>query len=213
MSFFLHEQIYRDLSSVVDQRISICGVGALGANLAETLARMGFAKLHLIDRDRVEAHNLSTQPWMQQDIGAPKARTLAAALYRAIGARVEAQHVELGDANAVEVLRGSALVVDAFDNLAGRRAVAQACQQLGVACLHVAIAPSGDYGGGFWNESYVELQAGDVAPAPRANDCNYPLSRPLALLVANAAAESLIGWLRTGEPRNFEVTLRDLQMR
>jgi molybdopterin-synthase adenylyltransferase len=88
-SFFLHEMLYRDLGPTADRAVTICGAGALGANLAETLARMGLRRLTVIDRDRVEAHNLSTQPWTQQDVGASKARTLALLLYRAVGARVE----------------------------------------------------------------------------------------------------------------------------
>jgi hypothetical protein len=88
MTFFLHENLYRDLTPAADRLITICGAGALGANLAETLARMGLRRLRAIDRDRVAAHNLSTQPWTQQDVGASKARVLAAALYRAVGARV-----------------------------------------------------------------------------------------------------------------------------
>lgn len=35
----------------------------MGGNLTETLARMGFSHLKLIDKDRVEMRNLSTQPY------------------------------------------------------------------------------------------------------------------------------------------------------
>src|SRR5262245_64276913 len=108
MSFFLHEQVYRDLGPAADHQITICGAGALGANLAETLARMGLRRLRVIDRDRVEAHNLSTQPWVQQDIGGQKARVLANALYRAVGARVEAQATALTTDNVRRLLSGSA---------------------------------------------------------------------------------------------------------
>src|SRR5262245_10565137 len=105
MTFFLHEQRYRDLAPIADRLVTICGAGALGANLAETLARMGLRRLRAIDRDRIEAHNLSTQPWTQQDVGAPKARVLANALYRAVGARVEPHHVALTPANAAALLK------------------------------------------------------------------------------------------------------------
>ena len=95
MSFFLHEARYRDLAPAADRLITICGSGALGANVAETLARMGLRRLRVIDHDRIAAHNLSTQPWVQQDIGGLKARVLANMLYRAVGARVEAQPTTL----------------------------------------------------------------------------------------------------------------------
>lgn len=209
-TFFLHETIYRDLNPAADQLVTIGGAGALGANLAETLARMGLRRLRLIDRDRIEAHNLSTQPWTQQDVGVPKARVLANALYRAVGARVEAQHVELTPTNAAALLQGSAVVVDAFDNVPARQAITTAAAQSGSACLHIALGGAGDYGCGLWDADYP-LTTG--SPPPTGVDgCDYPLTRPLALLVAAAAAEVLVGYLLDGSRRGFEVTLRDLRM-
>jgi predicted ThiF/HesA family dinucleotide-utilizing enzyme len=215
MTFFIHEHIYRDLASVADRPVTICGVGALGANLAETLARMGLGRLRVIDRDRIEAHNLSTQPWMQQDIGAPKARTLAAALHRAVGARVEPQHAELTHENAERLLSGSAVVVDAFDNLPARAAVAGACRVMGIPCLHIAVAATGDYGCGLWGDAYMEASettGARRAQSPEPDTCDYPLTRPLALLIAAAAAEALVGQLLGERQRGFELTLRDLRM-
>jgi hypothetical protein len=98
-------------------------------------------------------------------------------------------------------------VVDAFDNVAGRRAVSEATSELGIACLHVALAGSGDYGCGMWDERYVLPKHTEAA-----DRCDYPLTRPLALLVAAAAAEVLVDYLSTGGRRDFEVTLGDLRL-
>jgi hypothetical protein len=224
MTFFLHENLYRDLTPAANRLITICGAGALGANLAETLARMGLRRLRAIDRDRVAAHNLSTQPWTQQDVGAAKARVLAAALYRAVGARVEPQQVELTPANAESLLSGSAVVVDAFDNLPARRAVANAATTLGIPCLHIALAGAGDYGCGLWDDAYgvggggweLGVRGGHTNPRPQSPSppeaSDNPLTRPLALLVAAAAAEVLVDHLLGGGRRGFEVTLRDLRL-
>ena len=208
MSFFLHETRYRDFAPAVDRLITICGAGALGANLAETLARMGLRQLRVIDHDRIEAHNLSTQPWAQQDIGGQKARVLANALYRAVGARVEAHATTLSAANAPTLLQGSTVVVDAFDNIASRAAVGAAADALGVPCLHIALGGTGDYGCVLWNSTY---QPGDPAQA-MADSCDYALTRPLVLLIAAVAAEVLIGHLLDGTQRNVECTLRDLHL-
>jgi molybdopterin-synthase adenylyltransferase len=206
-TFFLHEKIYRDLGRVADARITICGAGALGANLAETLARMGLRKLRVIDRDRVAAHNLSTQPWTQQDVGTAKVRVLANALYRAVGARVEGQHVELGSANAQTLLEHSAVVVDAFDNIPSRVLVRQTVAALGVPCLHLALGADGRYGCGLWNDAYVLPQA-----AQGDDGCDYPLTRPLALLVVAAGAEVLVRQLLGQGQHGFEATLGDLRL-
>ena len=213
MSYFTHEQRYRDLAPVAERTIAVCGAGALGANLAETLARMGMRRLRVIDRDRVEAHNLSTQPWTQQDVGAPKARVLANALYRAVGARVDAQHAELAAANALELLEGNTVIVDAFDNLPSRAIVGRVAEALDAPCLHIALGLEGDYGCGLWDGAYSAGNEGEVARSRGAPDtCDYPLTRPLALLVAAAAAEVLVGHLLDGSRRGFELTLRDLRL-
>ncbi len=234
MTFFLHEQFYRDLSTVRDRLITICGVGALGANLAETLARMGFSNLRIVDRDRIEAHNLSTQPWQQQDIGAPKVRVLANTLYRAVAARIEPKHDELNDTNAKKLIQGSAVVVDAFDNLPSRRAVADATTTLHIPCLHIAFSSTSDYGCGLWGDSYHterstqgevqgQVSTPDQQPAPPMPNpqlrpaapqdvCDYPLTRPLALLIVAVAAEIIVDHLNTASQRGFEFTLRDMRL-
>ncbi len=212
MSFFLHETLYRNLEPAAERLVTICGAGALGANLAETLARMGMRQLRVIDRDRIEAHNLSTQPWMQQDVGAPKVRTLANALYRAVGARVDPQQIELNASNAERLLKGSAVVVDAFDNIPARRDVATAATRLGLPCLHIALGSAGDYGCGLWDDDYTLEQQEPTENNAAPDRCDYPLSRPLALLVAAAAAEVLVEHLLEGHRRRFELTLRDLRL-
>ncbi len=57
MSIFFHEQLYRTnavMAKLKDYPVTICGAGALGANIAENLARSGFDKLTVID------HSLSS---------------------------------------------------------------------------------------------------------------------------------------------------------
>src|SRR5438132_1814597 len=98
MSIFYHEQISRApelMARLRDFAVTVCGAGALGANITESLARSGFGRLTVIDRDRVEERNLSTQPYYRSDIGAFKAKILANSLYRAVGAPVEARAEEL----------------------------------------------------------------------------------------------------------------------
>lgn len=207
MTYFLHEGQYRDLAPIAERLVTIGGVGAIGANLAETLARMGLRQLRIIDHDLIEAHNLSTQPWLSDDVGQPKARTLAYALYRAVGARVDARRARLTAENAGALLAGSAVVVDAFDNIPSRRALSDVARALGVPCLHLALGGDGDYGCGLWDAAYVLPDV--VAGVDR---CDYPLTRPLAQIVAAAGAETLVGFLLGGGRRGFDLTLRDLRL-
>src|SRR5678815_4656395 len=106
-SALYHETLYRSealMRRLREVPITLCGAGALGANLCESLARQGFTNLRLIDRDRVEERNLSTQPYYRADIGAFKAKMLANALYRALGVTVEARSETLAGDNAGKLL-------------------------------------------------------------------------------------------------------------
>ena len=61
---FHHENLYRGegaLAKLAALRVALCGAGAVGSNLADNLARQGVASLRVIDHDRVEEHNVSTQ--------------------------------------------------------------------------------------------------------------------------------------------------------
>jgi tRNA A37 threonylcarbamoyladenosine dehydratase len=103
---FFHEERHASLTSIANKGVTMCGAGALGGNLTETLARMGFTRI-MIDKDRVEMRNLSTQPYSRAEVGAQKARALANMLYRAVQAKVEPIVGELSTANAHTLLKES----------------------------------------------------------------------------------------------------------
>src|SRR5690242_4480485 len=106
MSIFRHEELYRTsdvMRRAANAAVAVCGAGALGANVVETLARSGLGRLRAIDRDRVEERNLSTQPYGRGDVGGLKAKVLANGLYRAVGAVVEARAETLTAANAAKL--------------------------------------------------------------------------------------------------------------
>jgi len=206
MSIFYHEQLYRSaevMGLLREQPVTVCGAGALGANVAEGLARAGFARLRVVDRDRVEERNLSTQPYERGDVGAQKAKILAHALYRALGVRVEARAEELNGRNAGRLLEG--LVLDAFDNSASRQAVRDACERMGLACLHAGLAEG--YGEVIWNEQYR------VPSAAHDDVCDYPLARNLVMLTATVACEALVRHVASGARESYSITLGDFAVR
>lgn len=193
------------MAKLRDAAVAICGAGALGANLTESLARSGFETLKIIDRDRVEERNLSTQPYYRADVGAYKAKMLANALYRAIGVRITAETKELTAANAEPLLRNSRLVVDMFDNSIARQAVKDACQAVNVPCLHVGLAS--DYAEVIWEPFYR-------VPSPTNDDvCDYPLARNLVLLAVAVASEAIVTFVATGKMQHYTITLKDLSVR
>jgi len=208
MNSLYHEQLYRTpevMSRLREFPLAVCGAGALGANIAESLARMGFARLRVIDRDRVEARNLSTQPYYRADAGASKARVLANALYRAVGVELDARTETLTETNAPELLAESALVVDAFDNSASRRVLKEYAASASIECLHAGLAS--DYAEVVWNEIYR------VPSAAQDDVCDYPLARNLVTLAVGVACESIVEFVTTGARRSHTITLRDFAVR
>ena len=210
MSIFYHEQLHRGTEAMEIlrlARITICGTGALGANIADSLARTGVGSLRLIDDDRIEERNLQTQPWERADIGARKARVLANALYRAAGTDAEAVVRRLDAGNVKKLLRDSDVVIDAFDNSASRRLVADYCRGTGTSsspCLHAGLAA--DYSEVIWNAVYrVPSDAGD-------DICDYPLARNLVTLTVAVTCESLLAFLVNDEERSHTITLEDLKI-
>jgi molybdopterin/thiamine biosynthesis adenylyltransferase len=201
---FLHEAIYRGadvLEKLAAPRVTICGAGALGSNIADNLARQGFKKLRVIDRDRVEEHNVSTQLYGVSEVGAWKVEALRNRLFRAVDVEIDAVQKELTDRNAKSLLKDSDIVVDSFDNSASRRLVQQHCRAAKLECLHVGLYA--DYCEAIWDEHYRVPNdvAGDV--------CEYPLARNLVMLATVLASELLLRFVLSGEKCGLSGTLAD----
>ncbi len=203
---FFHEERHATLAPFADKHITSCGAGALGGNLAETLARMGFTRLKIIDKDRVEMRNLSTQPYSRAEVGAPKARALANMLYRTVQAKIEPIVVELTPVNSEDLLQGSALVIDAFDNRVARAAVSETTRTLQMPCLHIGFSSDGLYGNGLWEPHY------QVPREVPGDPCDYPLTRPLALMLTVLATRAILDLFSKGQSNNFELTWNDLSI-
>jgi molybdopterin/thiamine biosynthesis adenylyltransferase len=206
---FHHEEHYRGREAVATLAglpVTLCGAGALGSNLADTLVRQGVRRLRVIDRDRIEAHNVGTQLYGEGDVGSRKVDVLRARLFQAAGVEIEALGQELSERTIRKLLPPKRLasgevVIDTFDNSASRRLVQEACRASGAACLHVGLFA--DYGEAVWDEHYrvPEDVAGDV--------CDYPLARNLVLLTVAVAAETLLRHALEGRRESWSVTLRD----
>ncbi len=129
-------------------RVAVVGAGALGSVLAETMARAGVGALAVVDRDYVELSNLQRQSLFDEDDvarGLPKA-VAAESRLRRINSEVEVRGLvaDLGGDNALELLRGAALVLDGTDNFEARFLLNDACLKLGIPWVYGACV--GAYG-------------------------------------------------------------------
>lgn len=209
-SKFHHEEIYRGkdfLPKIQKCSITICGAGALGSNLVDTLTRQGFSNLKIIDKDRVEVHNVNTQTYSEGDVGALKSDALKNQVFRNVRTEIQSVAKELTEGNAKTLLKGSNLVIDAFDNTASRQLIQDECRARKIACLHAGLFE--DYGEVIWDQRYrvPKDSAGDV--------CDYPLARNLVSIVVAITAEEILDFCLAKTPRQFDwtVTLKDLAVR
>lgn len=193
------------MSLIKNFPVTVCGAGALGANITESLARSGFCHLKVIDRDRIEERNLSTQPYYRSDIGAFKAKILANNLYRALSVSVDAHSKELTPANADRLLANCATVIDTFDNSVGRQAVKDYCASASLPCVHVGLAA--DYSEIIWNQHYR------VPSAANDDVCDYPLARNLVILTVAVACEVIVTFAATKEQQNLTCTIGDFAVK
>ena len=199
---FHHEQLYRGpepVARLAALRVTLCGAGAVGSNLADNLVRQGLAHLRVIDHDRVEEHNVSTQLYGEGEVGAWKVEALRNRLFRTAGVEVEPVRKELTEQNAKQLLGESDLILDAFDNTRSRQLVQDQCRVAKAPGLHVGLYA--DYCEVIWDEHYRVPRdvAGDV--------CDYPLARNLVLLSITWASEAVMRFAATGTKDGWTATL------
>lgn len=207
MTKLRHEEIFR--GKVLMEKISaiailICGAGALGSQLSVNLARSGFRKLTVIDRDRVEEHNIGTQIYGLDDIGAKKSEILRNMIYRELGEEIRSLDHELHPGNINKVIKGAELVIDVFDNTKSRSLVADYCKENHIDCLHAGM-----------NEGFAEIRWNESYRVPQEiglDLCDYPLARNLILLTVAVASESVVKFVLNSEKLNYSITLGDLHI-
>jgi molybdopterin-synthase adenylyltransferase len=110
--------------------VAIVGVGALGTNSAELLARAGVGKIILIDEDIIEQSNLQRQTLFdEEDVGKSKVEVARTKLEK-INSLVDIEiYKKTINKNNIDLLKKSDLVLDCTDNLETRFLINKFCQQ------------------------------------------------------------------------------------
>jgi hypothetical protein len=160
---------------------------------------------------------VSTRLWVAGSISLTRDKTLADRLmrascalvvsrYRAVQANVEPLVVELTSKNATNLLQGSALVVDAFDNREARAAVSEMTRLQSLPCIHIGFSSDGLYGSGIWEPNYK------VPQEVPGNPCDYPLTRPLALILTSIAVRAIVDFFLNDQRSDIDFTWNDLKV-
>lgn len=120
--------------------VLIVGAGALGASLAQHMARAGVGRIRIVDRDFVEPSNLQRQTLFDEEdarLALPKAVAAAAKLRRINSGIVIEEHVaDVTAVNAAALADGMQLVLDGTDNAPTRLVMSDVCFALGIPFLY-----------------------------------------------------------------------------
>jgi molybdopterin/thiamine biosynthesis adenylyltransferase len=115
----------QEMEKVVRATVSVVGAGGLGSPALRLLTAFGFGKIRIIDRDIVELSNLQRQTvYNTSDIGKPKAEAAAANLALLNpDVRFEPMSISIEMNNAVDLLKGSEVIIDGLDTIHSRQAI------------------------------------------------------------------------------------------
>lgn len=124
-----------------EKTVLVAGCGGLGGYLIEMLLRLGVGEIRAADGDRFEASNLNRQLLSAPALlGKGKAETAAE---RAAAVNPDVRFVAVPEfvteANVDELIQGCDAALDALDNIASRRLLANACARANVPLIHGAI--------------------------------------------------------------------------
>lgn len=138
-----HDAISEAEQAILAQkRVLVVGCGGLGGYVIECLARIGVGHLRVVDGDVFDETNLNRQLLSSSmNLGRPK--TLAAQQrVMAVNPLVEVEAFQtlLIAENAVPLLDGCDVAVDALDNIPSRLVLQQAARSAGIPLVHGAVA-------------------------------------------------------------------------
>lgn len=127
-------------------KVCVVGCGGLGGYVIEMLGRLGIGKITVIDGDVFDETNLNRQLISNENnIG----------LYKSLEAKkrmnivnkdliIEAICENLNEVNALKLLSGHHIIIDALDSILSRKVLQKAAKEIGIPFVHGAI--SGWYG-------------------------------------------------------------------
>ena len=130
-------------AALARSRVLICGCGATGSVLAETLVRAGVGFLRIVDRDFVEMSNLQRQVlYCQRDAEEQTPKAIAAAeRLRAIDrdVQIDALVADVGPDNIPSLADGCDLLLDGTDNFETRFLINDLALETGLPWIYCGV--------------------------------------------------------------------------
>ena len=187
----MNERYERNLGALTEEeqellktkRAVIIGCGGLGCYTAEYLARIGLTSLTIIDGDVYAASNLNRQlNSLETNLGKSKvSETRKRLLQVRADLSVNAFPVFLNEDNAVDLLKGHDVIIDALDNVKTRLLAEKTAHRLGLPLVHGAVKE--------WNVQVCTVFPGDfILSTLYPEDLNYDKPGVLPFIPAFCAS-------------------------
>ncbi len=127
-------------ANLMRSRVLLCGCGALGTVLADTLVRAGVGHLKVVDRDFVEMSNLQRQVLFDEtDVAARLPKAIAAAeKLRKINSEVQIEPIveDIDHTNILALAEGVDLILDGTDNFEVRYLINDVSLETGIPWIY-----------------------------------------------------------------------------
>ena len=125
---------------LLNSRILICGCGALGSVIANTLVRAGIGSVRIVDRDFLELNNLQRQViYNESDVESRLPKAIAAAnRLREINSEIEIEPIvsDVDYTNIQQLADGVDLILDGTDNFETRFLLNDASMKLSIPWIY-----------------------------------------------------------------------------
>ena len=123
------------------KKVFVAGCGGLGGYIIEYLTRLGIGEIIACDGDSFDETNLNRQ-LLSTEANLGKNKALAAKeRAKSINSSINFTSVTefVTEANAEALIKGCDVVVDALDNIEGRKVLSTFCNKLSIPMVHGAI--------------------------------------------------------------------------
>lgn len=123
-------------------KVFVAGCGGLGGFVVEELGRLGIGYITAVDGDNFDETNLNRQLLAtMKSVGESKAKAAAERMAEVNpDVSVNGIHITMDEENCCRLIRGHHLVIDALDNISGRKILEKACEIEEIPMVHGAIA-------------------------------------------------------------------------
>lgn len=145
----MQENVIRNLGALTKEeqcilhtkKVFICGCGGLGGFSVEFLARLGIGNIIVCDSDIFDESNLNRQILCTTEtLNKSKAQTAKSRILSINpNINVSVVNCQIDKNNAVDLIKGSDLVIDALDSIESRYIVEKACTQLNIPFIYGAV--------------------------------------------------------------------------